>query len=328
MHRELDMRRMTTRALVAILLAATAAACAGVSAAASLQLEMLPANARWVVHLDAKALRDSPPGKELLMALAGSPQEADLRAFEAMAGCDVRRDMTTLTACGAGNAEQGGVACLHGNWNLQRMSACLAGTHLFTAASCGRHATLNSTDTNGIEHSCICLVSSNLVLLANRETAMRQTLDALDGKVPTLATVPRFRRMAAMDTNAFLRVLALDWKEIAAGNLLAAAVPAGNSLRLALSAAGQDVCAKAVIQAGTPEAAQQMQQTLVGLQAVLVLQGLKNPDIGKMAQSARIDVNGQDVSMHLTAPFDTVKRLFFRQKKNALPSAAALPKQA
>ena len=289
---------MSKRACLLRLAVAIAACCANrVVAAASLPLESLPANARWVLHLDVKTLRDSPLGKGLLAALAGTPQEADLKVFEAAFACDIRRDLAAITVCGAGGEAQGGVAYLYGNWDLRKLPALLAGNPPLAAASAGRHTILRWGDApvaDGSEPPSVCLVSSNLVLLANRETAMRQALAALDGRAPTLAAAPRFRRMATMDTNAFLRVMAVDLKEIVDDRLLAAALSSGESLRLAVSSEGAEVHAKAVLREATPAAALEAQQTLIGLQAVMMLQGLKNPDIGKVAKSAHIEVSGSD----------------------------------
>lgn len=84
--------------------------------------------------------------------------------------------------------------------------------------------------------------------------------------------------------------------------------------------------AKAVLQEGSPAAALEVQQALVGLQAVMLLQGLKNPDIGNIAKSARIEVNGSDVNVVLSAPNETVKHLVFvRSGKKAPPHALPQP---
>lgn len=301
----------------ALPLAFACALCAGLGAAAGLPLETLPANAKWVLHLDVKALRDAPMGREILAALAGSPQEAGLKAFEETTGVDVRRDVSAITVCGAGGEEQGGVVYLSGNWNLQKLSAILAGNDRFVSLTYRNHALLSWNEagtSKGSARQNACLVSTNLVLLGNREAALKQALDALDGRTAALSTVPRFRRLAPLDADAFLRLIATDLKDIVADNPQAAALPSADSLRLALSSEGRVARLKAVLKAATPEAAQQLQQALVGLQAVLMLQGLKNPDLGQLAQSARIAINGPDVSVQLTAPLETVTRLLFSQK--------------
>ena len=313
---------MMKRIFPLLLAAAVAGCCAAAGAAASLPLETLPANTRWVLHLDVQALRDSPSGKGLLASLAGAPEEAEFNALVAAYAGDFLRELAAVTICGAGDAEQGCVVYLRGNWDLRKLSAVLADHHAVATAAYGRHAIMSWGDAKAArnaEHPSVCLLSANLVLLANRETALRQALDALDGKAPTLAGEPRFRRLAVLDTNAFLRVVAVDLPAIAAGEpLTAAALSGGDSLRLAVGLNVQEARAKAVIQASTPDGALQMQRALVGIQAVMLLEGLKNPDVGKIARSARIDVSGQEVSVVLTAPFEAVKRLLFEQKKGLL----------
>ena len=316
-----------------LLLVATIAGFAGVAAAAgTLPLETLPANAKWVLHLDAKALHDSSLGKELLAALPGTPADTSLKAFDATFACDIRCDLTAVTICGSGTVTQGGLVYLRGNWNLRKLSAGLTASHQPTTAAYGRHAILSWVDAKpaeGFVCSIACLVSSNLVLLAKHETTLRQALDTLDGKAPALATVPRFWQLAAMDTNAVLRVVAMDPKELLADLPQAAMLPAADSLRLALQADAQGAHLRGIIQTPNPEAASQMQMELVGLQTVLLMQGLKDPAIATVAQSARIHVTGQEVSVVLSAPLDALKRLVFGQKHGAgSPSAPPVPPTA
>lgn len=293
---------------------ATVALLSGVGAAraaAPLPLETLPANARWVLHLDAQSLRQSPLGSEILAALTRSPADSDVRAFQGTTGVDLCRDVHVLTACGAGSLEQGGVVYLRGRWELPKLAAALTASGA-TITRHGAHTLLTWTSpggSEGDEHETACLVSSNLVLLGNQEAAMRQALDTLDGRAPSLATAPRFRRALGMDTNALLRVLAVDLREIVAGNPEMAHLPVGESLRLAVSIAGDTAELKAVLKTDSAAAAQQLQQALFGLQALLALEGLKIPAAGKVAQAARIGVNGQDVNLLIQVPLETVRQL-------------------
>jgi hypothetical protein len=291
----------------AIFVSWAGAACA----AANLPLETLPANARWVLHLDAQALRRSPLGDDVLAALARSPADSDLRAFRETTGVDICREVHVLTVCGAGSLEQGGVVYLNGRWELPRLSAALTASGA-TVTRYGTRTLLtwpNPGGGEGFEHETACLVSSNLVLLGNREASMRQALDALDGRAPSLATAPRFRRALGMDTNALLRVLAVDLREVLSGSPEMDRLPVGESLRLAVSLAGGSVELKAVLKTDSPAAAQQVQQGLFGLQALLSFEGLKLPAAGKVAQAARVGVNGQDVNLLIQVPQETVREL-------------------
>ena len=303
-----------------ILLAAGITGCASLCAAGTLPLVMLPANAKWVLQLDAQALCASSAGQALFTALAESPQGAQLKAFETTCTCDLKRDLIAMTACGAGGEAQGGVVYLRGRWNLQKLLAGLAASHPYTSSLRGTHKIFSwkelqsSTRKDGTH---ICLLSSNLVLLSNHEAALGEALDTLDGKTPSLATVPAFRRMAALDTNAFLRVVAVDLKQILADVPQAAALPAAESLRLGLQSEGDGVLLRGVLKTFSPDAAQQLQMQLVGLQALAMFQGAKNPEVAKLANSARASVNGQEVSLVVTAPVATLQHLLLPPKRGA-----------
>ena len=302
-----------------LLLASAIAGWASLCAAGTLPLVMLPASAKWMLHLDAQALCASSAGQELFKALAQSPQETQIKAFEATFACDLRRDLVSMTVCGDGGEAQGGVIYLRGRWNLQKLQAALATNHPHASSFRSNHKIFSWKDlrSENRKEGYACLLSSNLVLLANREIALGEALDALDGKAPSLATVPSFRRMAALDTNAFLRVVAVELKQVLADLPQAAALPAAESLRLALQSQGDGMLLKGVVNTATPEAAQQLQMQLIGLQAVAMFQGGKNPEIAKLAQSARSSVNGKEVSVIVTATEATVKHLLLPPKRGA-----------
>ena len=315
------------RHLFAILLAAAAALHA---AGAALPLDTLPANAKWVVHLDVKALRASALGREILAAIPGSPAEAKLRAFEALTSIRLTNDVDAITFCGTGTAEQGGVLYLRGKWDQVRLSTIVAGADEYAAVPFGKHTLMSWLDKKGqpgARRQHACFVSSALALLSDREGNLQQALDAIDGKTPSLAAVPGFVKLAPPDNPCFLRIVAMDVKDIVAGNPQAALLQQAESLRFGAGADEQGVSLEAGVRTTTPETAQQVQQVLLGFQSLTLLQAAKKPEAAQIAQGARITANGQEVSATLQLPMDLVKQLLAKGSRPHphLPGAAQPP---
>jgi len=316
------MKQILGRLLALVMLAGGAG-----QAAAGLPLEMLPATSRWVLHLDVQALGATPVGKEILAALTDSSAETDLQAAEATLGLVLRRDIVCATVCGAGNAEQGGVLYLRGSWDATRLDRTLAANSGFSRTAYGRHALLSwrlsptaSGKPGGRQNAC--LAATDLLLLASRPADLQQALDTLDGKTPALATVSQFRRQASLlDTNACLRLVARDVKDLFGDEPEMAALPATESMRLALAPEGAGASVRAVAKMASAEGAQQMQGMLTGLQTMLVLRGMQDPVIGRLAQSAHIDLDGQNVILSFSIPAEAVSHLIVPRKK--VPAATA-----
>ena len=294
-------------------LAAACALCACV-AVAGLPLEQLPANTRWVLQCDVQALRDAPPGKELLATLTEAPPGAEWRALEAVAPLS---SPTTVIASGSAGVMQGAVIYLYGRWEPRKLSAALAASHPFTTTKYARHLILHWEKGGASQEwpcTSACILSTNLVLLAVHGAGLQPALDVLDGKAPALASVPRFQHLPAAENSALLQVVAVDLKELLADIPQAAMLPPADTLRLTLQADRQGVHLKGVIQAATADGALQVQMALTGLQAVALFQGAKEPDLAALARTARISVDGRNVSVSLSAPLDALPRLLAHQK--------------
>lgn len=295
-----------------LLVMATIATCA---AAGGPALETLPTNAQWVAHLNLQALTETSPGKTLLANATSFRPFQKLKAFTATFGNEIPVNLTAVTACGTGRFSQGGVAYLHGSWDLRKLSAQLAGSTPSTTSQHGRHTILSwhdATAPKGYESTSICLLSSDLILLANQPILLLQALDAVDGKVPSLATMPWVRRLTPADANAIFSAFAANPAERLADVPFAAALPAINTLELTLLADQQEARLQGIAQAPSLEAAQQLQLSLTALKTVALLQSLQNPDLAAITRSAHIHTTGHEVRITLSAPFATLQNLLTR----------------
>lgn len=306
--------------------------CAAAPASAPAQ-ESLPANTKWVLHLDVKALCASALGKEILASLAGTPGEAKLKAFEALTSINIARDVLAITACGSGGAERGGVLYLRGNWDAQKLTAIMAGSDQYAAKPYGAHTVMSWEEKqadSAPKHRLGCFASPSLLVLTDREAAGKQALDAIDGKAPTLAGVPRYQQLNQPEGRGFLRLVAMDVTGIVPAGMqntgpLAGVLQQLESVRLDARSDAQSVILDATLLAQTPEAALQLQRVALGFQSIALLQAGGNPDMAQVAQSARIVVDGPTIGLTVTLPLDLVRRFVNRRAEQA-PGAPPAPR--
>lgn len=298
--------------------AAAFTACVTLACAAAgegLSFAALPANTKWVLHLDAKTLLASPLGQEILASLPGTPGEAKLMAFEALTSIDVRHDLLAVTVCGAGDASRGGVAYLRGHWNLPKLSTIAAGADQYAEKMHNRHTIMswNEQKTDQPKRQYACLVSTNLVLFSDHEANLDVALDVLDGQSARLSDSPRLKLFDQPAGHPFLWLAAVDVKDLVANNPQAAVLQQANSISVLATADAQGVQVAGTLKADNAEAAQQVQQVLQGFQSLALLQGGKNPDFATIAQTTAITVEGQAVHVAMTVPLDLVRRLMARK---------------
>jgi len=305
---------------------AACAACIMLSLSAAgegLSASSLPANTRWMLHLDARALLQSPLGQELLTSMAGTSSEAKLTAFEALTSIDVRHDLRSVTVCGAGNADQGGVLYLRGNWNLTKLTTIAAGAEAYSAQAYHRHTVMSwddQKDGRPAKRQYACFASTNLALLSDHETSLTLALDVLDGRTPGLANAARLQLFEQPSGRPFLWLAAADVKDLVANNPQAAVLQQADSVTLHLAADAQGLQVTAGLKAATPEAAQQAQQVMQGFQSLALLQAGRNPDVAAIAQSTSIRADGRQVHVAMTLPLDLVRRLIARKRAAGAPA--------
>ena len=102
----------------------------GVSAGwAQPDARQFPSDAKWVLHLDLKALNGSPMGRFARESL-GAEAQRGLAALKAMSGIDLTNDVDSVVVCGKGDARAGGVLYAYGRFDIAKLTAIAEGGNL------------------------------------------------------------------------------------------------------------------------------------------------------------------------------------------------------
>jgi hypothetical protein len=118
--KENAMRLRLTAITLSVLLTA-AAAWAG-----PVEPGLVSADAKWVAHLDVKALLKSPVGELLLEKLREEPTRTELADFVSVFGFDPRHDLQAVTLWGTGYEPDEGVVALTGKFDKDKLLGLLA----------------------------------------------------------------------------------------------------------------------------------------------------------------------------------------------------------
>lgn len=278
--------------------------------------EFLPAASKWVLHLDMTTAHGTGLYREMLPLLASLPAPALGSHLHAVLSSDLARDVTAVTACGTGGPQQGGVAYLRGRWNADGVRAMAGGKSPAKSARVGRYTVVSwgdPRDPAGVARFHACMVSTNLALLADRERALLQALDVLDGRETPLAPASRLGRLGQQARNRYwARLAAVDGGSLASVDRTGGILGQVDTLWAGIGSTASGVRIDAALKTLTPEAAAQVQQMLAGSQGVLMLKGLRDPDLAMMAQAMVIQCEGRTVSASLALPAEVAKRLLGR----------------
>jgi len=284
-----------------------------------------PAGTQWVLNLDLKSAQASPMLREVFGQIAPEKrQEAQnkLAAIKAMFGIDLLKDIEQLVIAGNGTAEKGGVAYVYGTFDVQRLSTILAGSKNFSSSQHGSHTVLGWNDD---KQKYLSFATPRLALLSNSQTALTDALDVLAGTRAGLTPGSALASALERSGQELLTVHAIDVSSIVGIQPRAQALKQAQSLDLRVRSTGTDSLNAALsVTAASDETAQQIQQALLGIQAITLLRSAEAPESATLASLVRVICQGKTVDVTMSLP-KTVLETAIRQReaRKAAKEAAA-----
>ncbi len=282
----------------------------------------VPADARWVVHLDIDAARGTPLWADVAARLAKRPGvQAKLGQVEAVSGLRFPRDLHDVTVYGQTATDEAGVAVIHADIDRDRLTKFVAGLPGFAAHSVGGHDVAIWGDDG--KPVFAAFHGPSTVVFGRTEAHVVAALDALDGKGDLLpadstltgAAPPATRPAFAAGDRPLAFVAAADPAAIAGS---ADAVP--GPLRqvvggwLTVTEAGTAVTVRAALMADTADAAEQLRTAADGLKAMAAF-ATAGPDADPQAKAAAALVThahfgrtDRAATLDLSVPLDQVER--------------------
>ena len=169
---------MLKRALLTLgLIAATAA----VAVADPFEAKTVPADAKWVVHLDVDAIAASAFWPLIEQKInADTNLQNGLQQFEMMAGMMVPQDLHAVTLYGRGFDGADVVIIAKARANQRQLLTMLQANPSFASAPHGSHQIISWEDKGKVIHGAF--FSSDRAVIAQSNENVGKALDILDGK--------------------------------------------------------------------------------------------------------------------------------------------------
>jgi len=292
--------------------------CCGVLQAAPLDLRQVSGDAKWLVHLDVDAMRESSLMENAY--LAGSRQWAELEEWMATAceevGVDPRVDLHGITLFGKKLGKLDGVALVSAKMQPDTLVARAKAESGYKSSKYGDYEIHSWTD--GEETVTGAFYQPSLLVVARTDKEVEHALDVLNGKAPSLTGR---ERAVAGDNQAGTMFLA--WAEGLADSTLpfhSPAIKKGEAVGLVVGESKGQVFAALRLVMRTPDTARRVLDVLNGLRAAAELQYEGHSSMMHVVERLRFSLAEKVVSAELRAPAEDVwlqiKRVFAAGKGN------------
>ncbi|MEI7901346.1 MAG: hypothetical protein WCK89_13930 [bacterium] len=293
-------------------------------------LKDFPSQTHWVLNVDLMAARASPMVNFIVDKMdAVRRQEAQkkLDAIKAMFGVDLVKDIDQLVIAGNGDAEKGGVAYVYGAFDTQRLTTILAGGKDFASIDYSGFKVLSWLDEKDSKPKYLSFAKPGLAMLSSSSSALTDALDVLTGNKAGLAPDAPISDAFAPTSQAVLSLHAFDISAIVGQAPKAKMLQQAQALSLLVQTVDADTLEAALsVTTATAETALQIQQAIMGIQALMLLQTGSKPEIATLASLAQITSNGSTVNITLKLPKAMIEKAMNDcQARQAAATAAPVP---
>lgn len=285
-------------------------ALAATALAGPLQTTHIAADTRWLLHLDMEALLAASAGQALAReALDPKFAKAATRLKRELNFDFDWRRIRSLTLYGA---EYGGPERLRGVMLIDTDLDLTAGFE----AALQKQAALGQAEDGDLQRledgpqPLYCIKEDLYIALQPGAPAVvgkaRRTVlkarSVLVGGAPNLNTALGFAAFATAGRDDFLLVAAEGFSDAAPVPPRARVLKMAEGLRFTLGEAAGQVRASLTLNAKSAETAQQMQQVVQGMLALVSLSQTENADLQQLVSGLRVGVNDRQLVLNLTLP--------------------------
>lgn len=300
---------------VAVTGLALLATAAGTARAEPLDPKQVPADAKWVLHVDMDAVRQSKVWGMVLGRAnreAGGQLQQKLDAAATLLGSRFPEDLHGVTLLGRGFTEESGVMLVHANMDRQKLAALVKLNPGYATSAYGDHEISKWTDEKKGHTMYGSFAGDRRLVLGRSQEQVQAALDVLDGKGKALAA-ESLLASAGKGAGAMIYLagdtLAELQKKQGASPILAQV----NSAWLTIMEGDADLVVKGSVNAKSAEAAKQMQATLDGIKALVMLSGTgeaaepKAKFAAEALQRAALSLSGSTLSLDWPVSLAAVK---------------------
>jgi hypothetical protein len=186
------MKKRSWLAAAALVLALPATA-----ASVPLQLSLVPAEAKWLIHVDVGHLASITPMAALIGKSTVGPAQA-IRQIVKIAGIDFYKDVSDLTIIGLGPDENDTVIAIKGRIDKNRLLSLLNQEKSPEEIKYGKHTIYRwESDKFGV------FTADKLMVVGGRLNGIEQVLDAFEGNLKSAAQTPLLAKVKETSADSF-----------------------------------------------------------------------------------------------------------------------------
>lgn len=316
--------------MMSLTLAATCLMASGIAMADPFDAKTVPADARWVLHVDGAALQQSAVWPMIQQRLDSDPNAVQkIKEFRAITRMNFPQDFFSLTMYGTSFDEKESVIIVRGRADQQQMLGLLQLNPSYAAEAFGTHDVLSWEDNGKVMYGVFADADS--AIISQSKQNLQNALSVQDGKAPALAADSALAHLG--DAGVMVGVAGHGVAELARKHKAQSPIISLiEGAWITVGADQQNVLLKANASTVDPKKAEQMRGALEGFKNLAqLMMGSKQQDaraqiVMGLLPALKVTAAGSTAQLEWPLPIADVKRLVEtpgQQKVASEPAAAA-----
>ncbi|HYE20406.1 MAG TPA: hypothetical protein VEA69_18310 [Tepidisphaeraceae bacterium] len=279
-----------TRRFIGLAMAGIALASARTAVAGPVEAGHVAADAKWYVHLDAEAAKQTVLFKDVLeLVRAKTPLEEQLDQLKQVIGINPLTDIAGITVYNTSFEQDVLALLIYAKVDQVVLAGLVAQSPDYKEQAYGKHKLMTWTDANDGKHKAGVFYKDGLIVMANSAETAKGAVDVLDGTKQGNSALVQAQPKGNFFSGAATLGLSPDQN---VSRLL-------SNSEAATAAAGEvDGRIRVVVNlvAKSAEDGAQLKTLLEGLKAMAVLGAHQTPTAGKLVQQVKLSAEGVNVT--------------------------------
>jgi hypothetical protein len=273
----------------------------GTLSAAPISKSQVPADSKWVMHLDMNQFAASQTCRLLVAGQGDSKRfQTMLAHYRTLLGIDPLKDIASLTLFGNEVTGNRGVALISGSLNSKQITKQFSTYPQYSTKKNGRLTVQTWLDKGSNKPLWASFYSSRQLILASDEFSLLNSAWVLDGDKPNLTTgKSTILPFPAVPPGSLFTAVTKGFSGTSPTQAMILRNTESASLQLSENSGIVD--GVVLLNADSPESAIQIQQILNGL---MLSSGFANPDspLSKLSELSTLSRSGNTMSLKIRCP--------------------------
>lgn len=280
--------------------------------AAPLDMNLVPADAQWVFHVDFDAFRLTQIGQLVLEDVAAQRQK-QIDALAEMLGSDLTTDIANVTLFGADGEEENAVALLRGKFDREKLLTLLALNETYATSDYREYTIHKWVDEHKKKNQVGAFAADDVIVISQSEKAVTGFLDVYSGAAGSLEQNKGAigAALQGLPANAFVAAAADKLADLAQGKGRAAILRNSRFAAFIADETSGSLKLHLNLETESPDVARQVEQIIYGMFALGRLHESRHPQLGPLMEACTMERIENALVIEFTYPsaelFDLMK---------------------